>query len=49
MVYGLSQWVRDAMTPWVFLAGHVLAGAAVVGALVYFHRRLLREFPTAAE
>lgn len=31
MVYGLSQWVRDAMTPWVFLAGHVLAGVAVVG------------------
>ena len=49
MVYGLSQWVRDAMTPWVFLAGHVLAGAAVVGALVYFHRRLLREFPTSGE
>jgi len=49
MVYGLSQWVRDAMTPWVFLAGHALAGAAVVGALVYFHRRLIREFPTAAE
>lgn len=49
MVYGLSQWVRDAMTPWVFLAGHVLAGAAVVIALFYFHRRLLREFPTSAE
>jgi hypothetical protein len=49
MVCGLSQWVRDAMTPWVFLGGHVLAGAAVVGALVYFHRRLLGEFPTAAE
>jgi hypothetical protein len=49
MVYGLSQWVRDAMTPWVFLGGHVLAGIAVVGALVYFHRRLLREFPTSAE
>lgn len=49
MVYGLSQWVRDAMTPWVFLGGHVLAGAAVGGALVHFHRRLLREFPTAAE
>ena len=49
MVYGLAQWVRDAMTPWVFLGGHVLAGAAVVGALVYFHRRLLREFPTSAE
>ena len=49
MVYGLSQRVADAMTPWVFLAGHLLAGAAVVGALVYFHRRLLGEFPTAAE
>ena len=49
MVYGLSQWVRDAMTPWVFLAGHVLAGAAVVIALFYFHRRLLREFSTSAE
>jgi len=49
MVYGISQWVSDAMTPWVFLAGHVLAGAAVVGGLVYFHRRLLREFPTSAE
>lgn len=49
MVYGLSQWVRDAMTPWVFLGGHVLAGAAVVSALVYFHRRLLREFSTSAE
>jgi len=49
MVYRLSQWVRDAMTPWVFLAGHLLAGAAVVGAVAYFHRRLLREFPTSAE
>lgn len=49
MVYGLSQWVSDAMTPWVFLAGHLLAGAAVVGALVLFHRGLVREFPTAAE
>jgi hypothetical protein len=49
MVYGISQWVIDAMTPWVFLAGHVLAGTAVVGGLVYFHRRLLREFPTSAE
>jgi flagellar biogenesis protein FliO len=49
MVYGLSRWVRDAMTPWVFLGGHVLAAIAVVGVLVYFHRRLLREFPTSAE
>jgi hypothetical protein len=49
MVYGLSQWVRDAMTPWVFLGGHVMAGAAMVGALVCFHRRLLRQFPTSAE
>ena len=49
MVYALSQWMRDAMTSWVFLSGHVLAGAAVVAALVYFHRRLLRQWPTAAE
>ena len=49
MVYVLSQWMGNAMTPWVFLSGHVLAGAAVVGALFYFHRRLLRQFPTAAE
>jgi hypothetical protein len=49
MVYVLSQWMRDAMTPWIFLAGHALAGAAMVAALVYFHHRLLRQFPTAAE
>jgi hypothetical protein len=47
--YGLSQWMREAMTPGIFLAGHVLAGLAVVAALVYFHRRLLRQFPTSAE
>jgi hypothetical protein len=49
MAYVLSQWMREAMTPWVFLSGHVLAGVAVVAALIYFHRRLLRQFPTAAE
>lgn len=49
MAYGLSQWMREAMTPWVFLSGHVLAGLAVVAALVYFHRRLLRQFPTSGE
>jgi hypothetical protein len=49
MAYGLSQWMRGAMTPWVFLAGHVLAGLAVVAALIYFHRRLLRQFPTSGE
>jgi uncharacterized membrane protein len=48
-VYVLSQWVRDAMTPWTFLAGHALAGAAMIAALVYFHHRRLRQFPTAAE
>lgn len=46
MVYVLSQWMRDAMTPWVFLSGHRPAGAAVVGALFHFH---WRQFPTAAE
>ena len=49
MAYGLSQWMWEAMTPWVFLSGHVLAGLAVVAALIYFHRRLLRQFPTSAE
>ena len=49
MVYGLSQWMREAMTPWVFLSGHVLAGLAMVAALAYFHRRLLRDFPSSVE
>lgn len=49
MAYALSQWMREAMTPGVFLAGHVVAGLAVVAALIYFHRRLLRQFPTSAE
>jgi hypothetical protein len=49
MVYVLSQWLRDTMTPWVFLSGHMLAGAAVIATLDYFPGRLLRRFPTAAE
>ena len=49
MVYGLAQWMREAMTPWVFLSGHLLAALAVVGAVVYFHRRLLRQFPSSVE
>ena len=49
MVYGLAQWMREAMTPWVFLSGHLLAALAVVGVVVYFHRRLLRQFPSSVE
>jgi hypothetical protein len=49
LVYGLAQWMREAMTPWVFFSGHLLAGLAVVAALVYFHRRLIRQFPSSVE
>jgi hypothetical protein len=49
MVYVLGQWLREAMTPWVFLSGHVVAAAGVVAALVYFHGRLMRRFPESVE
>ena len=45
MVYVLSQWLREAMTPWVFLSGHLVAAVGVVATLVYFHGRLLGRFP----
>jgi hypothetical protein len=47
MVYALSQWLGEAMIPWVFLTGHIFAGAAVVAFLGYFHGRLLRQVPAA--
>jgi len=43
--YFVAQWISEAVTPWVFLAAHILAGATMVSVLFYFHRRLLREFP----
>jgi hypothetical protein len=49
MVYVLAQWLREAMTPWIFLSGHLLAAAGVVVALMYFHGRLIRQFPEAGE
>jgi hypothetical protein len=49
MVYVLAQWTRDAITPWVFLAGHLLAAAAAAGVLCRFHAHLLRELATSAE
>jgi hypothetical protein len=47
--YFIGQWISEAVTPWVFLTAHVLAGATMVAVLFYFHRRLLREFPTTIE
>ncbi|HWN01501.1 MAG TPA: hypothetical protein VNQ72_00745 [Candidatus Dormibacteraeota bacterium] len=47
MVYLLAQWLGQAVTPAIFLAGHILGAAAMVGALTYFHGRLLRRIPEA--
>jgi hypothetical protein len=49
MVYGLSQWLGQAVTPAIFLGGHVLGAGAMVGALAYFHGRLLRRMPEALD
>jgi hypothetical protein len=49
MVSRLSQWLGQAMTPAIFLAGHILGAAAMVGALAYFHGRLLRRMPEALD
>jgi hypothetical protein len=49
MGYLLSQWLGQAMTPAIVLAGHVLGAAAMVGALAYFHARLLRHMPEALD
>jgi len=47
--YFVAQWIIEAVTPWVFFAAHILAAATMVGALFYYHRRLLHEFPAAAD
>jgi len=49
MVYVLSQWLGQAMTPAIFLGGHVLGAGAMVGALACFHGRLLRHMPEALD
>jgi hypothetical protein len=49
MVYLLAQWLGQAVTPAIFLAGHILGAAAMVGGLVYFHGRLLRRMPEALD
>lgn len=49
MGYLLSQWLGQAMTPAIFLGGHILGAAAMVGALAYSHGRLLRRMPEALD
>jgi predicted secreted protein len=49
VVYGLSQWLGQGITPSIFLTGHILAGVAVVGALAHFHGRLMHKLPEALD
>jgi hypothetical protein len=49
VVYGLSQWLGQAVTPTIFFTGHIFAAAAVVALLAYFHGRLLRKLPEALD
>jgi Na+-transporting methylmalonyl-CoA/oxaloacetate decarboxylase gamma subunit len=49
MVYLLSLWLGQAVTPAIFLAGHVFAFVSMVAAFVYFHGRLLRRMPEALD
>jgi hypothetical protein len=49
LVHFVSQWMREAATTWIFLAGHALGGVVLVGSMSYRHQRLLREFPTVGE
>ncbi len=49
LVYGLSLWLGQAVTPVIFLGGHVLGFLSMVGALVYFHGRLMRKMPEALD
>jgi hypothetical protein len=45
----LWQWVDQAVTVGTFVAGHVLAAAAIVAGLAYFHDGLLRRLPEALD
>jgi hypothetical protein len=49
MVYLLAPWLGQAVTPAIFLAGHILGAVAMVGGLSYFHGRLLRRMPEALD
>jgi hypothetical protein len=49
MVYVLSQWLGQAMTPAIVLAGHILGFLSMVGGLAYFHGRLMRRMPEALD
>jgi hypothetical protein len=49
MVYALSQWLGQAVTPAIVLTGHILGAAAMVGALAYFHGRLMQRMPEALD
>jgi hypothetical protein len=49
MVYLLSQWLGQAMTPAIVLAGHILGFLSMVGGLAYFHGRLMRRMPEALD
>ncbi|MGH7366612.1 MAG: hypothetical protein ACREKQ_00970 [Candidatus Rokuibacteriota bacterium] len=49
MVYGLSQWLGQAVTPGIFLTAHIFAMLAVVALLALFHGRLLRRIPEALD
>ena len=47
LVYGLSQWHGQAVTPTIFLAGHLPGFLAMVGALAWFDGRLMQKMPEA--
>ena len=49
LVYGLSQWLGQSVTPAIFFAGHALGFLSMIGALVYFHGRLMRKMPEALD
>jgi hypothetical protein len=49
LCYILAQWLGQAMTPGIFLSGHLAGGAAMVAALAYYHGRLLRRMGEALD
>jgi hypothetical protein len=49
MVYALSQWLGQAVTPAIFLGGHLLGFVSMVAGLAYFHGRLLRRMSEALD